>query len=66
MSAHAHEMRLITCEFAGQDVYDMVKGADDDEGQLYIEGMDDAFMAWRRAHGAEWARYYGLSVRTQI
>ena len=48
---------------AGQDVFDMVKGEDDGEGQLYIEGMDEAFMEWRRSHGAEWARYYGLRVR---
>ncbi len=47
----------------GQDVFDMVKGEDDGEGQLYIEGMDEAFMEWRRFHGAEWARYYGLRVR---
>ncbi|BDA46052.1 hypothetical protein COCOBI_08-1440 [Coccomyxa sp. Obi] len=53
-----------------KDVFDMVKGEDDGEGQLYIEGMDEAFMEWRRSHGAEWARYYGLrelpSSRAQV
>lgn len=39
----------------------MVKGEDDKEGQLYIEG-DKNFLEWRRTHGPEWARYYGLRV----
>ncbi len=30
--------------------------------ELYVEGMDDAFLEWRAQHGQEWARYYGLTV----
>ena len=44
-----------------QEVYDSLKGADTGD-ELYVEGMDDAFMEWRAQHGQEWARYYGLTV----
>lgn len=42
-------------------MYDSLKG----EGfgdELYVEGMDNAFLEWRAQHGQEWARYYGLTV----
>ena len=42
-------------------MYDSLRG----EGfgdELYVEGMDDAFLEWRAQHGQEWARYYGLTV----
>ena len=45
-----------------QEVYDSLKGADLGD-ELYVEGMDDAFLEWRAQHGQEWARYYGLTVR---
>ena len=44
-----------------QEVYDSLKGADMGD-ELYVEGMDDAFLEWRAQHGQEWARYYGLTV----
>ena len=43
-------------------MYDSLKGADLGD-ELYVEGMDDAFLEWRAQHGQEWARYYGLTVR---
>ena len=45
-----------------QEVYDLVKGQVAGD-ELYVEGLDDAFLDWRAQHGEEWARYYGLRVR---
>ena len=44
-----------------QEVYDSLKGGGLGD-ELYVEGMDDAFLEWRAQHGQEWARYYGLAV----
>ena len=44
-----------------QEVFDSLKGSDMGD-ELYVEGMDDAFLEWRAQHGQEWARYYGLTV----
>ena len=44
-----------------QEVYDLVKGQVQGD-ELYVEGLDDAFLDWRAQHGEEWARYYGLRV----
>ena len=48
-----------------QEVYDSLKGADMGD-ELYVDGMDDAFLEWRAQHGQEWARYYGLTVRHRL
>ncbi|CAL5227856.1 g10890 [Coccomyxa viridis] len=52
-----------------QEVFDSLKGSDMGD-ELYVEGMDDAFLEWRAQHGQEWARYYGLtelpSSRAQV
>ena len=42
-------------------MYDLVKGQVQGD-ELYVEGLDDAFLDWRAQHGEEWARYYGLRV----
>lgn len=42
-------------------MYDSLRGEGSGD-ELYVEGMDDAFLEWRAQHGQEWARYYGLTV----
>ena len=64
-------MSILDCErevvLPLQEVYDLVKNAvDDGEDTLYIEGQDEKFLQWRREHGEEWAKYYGLRVRAGL